>query len=198
MSMRSLQRSALLCLLVAAAATAQSSREVWKWVDRNGVTHYSDTPVEGATRVPLFGLPPPKDESASDAPQTAAPAAKPVAAPAVVYERLEFEAPGNGETFFNADAEIPVSLVLEPELGERDTVVLYLDGKRVADFPARGLQHRLVNVERGAHTLTAAIFNERADSLIQSAPRVFYLRQNTTLNPASGQPQPRPQPKPKR
>lgn len=195
---RKLHPAALLCVLLATSVAAQSSREVWKWVDKDGVTHYSDTPVAGATRVPLHGLPPPPEPGTAPAEPAPAATAQPAAAAAVVYERLEFEAPGNGETFFNADAEVPVSLLLEPELGPQDTVVLYLDGQRVADFPARGLQHSLAGLPRGAHTLTAAIFDAQANSRIQSSPRVFYVRQESVLNPASGQPQPRPQPKPKR
>ena len=38
---------ALLGIFVAAVATA----DVWRWVDENGVVHFSDTPVEGAERI---------------------------------------------------------------------------------------------------------------------------------------------------
>ena len=39
---------ALLGIFVAASASA----DVWRWVDDEGVVHFSDTPVEGAT-IPL-------------------------------------------------------------------------------------------------------------------------------------------------
>jgi len=32
-------------------SAAASSADVWRWIDRDGGVHYSDVPVEGATRV---------------------------------------------------------------------------------------------------------------------------------------------------
>ncbi len=32
-------------------AAASASADVWRWVDENGVVHFSDTPVEGAEQV---------------------------------------------------------------------------------------------------------------------------------------------------
>src|SRR5215207_5500773 len=49
-----LMRTALLFLLALAASGlsgAASASDVWKWVDDKGVTHYSDQPVPGATKI---------------------------------------------------------------------------------------------------------------------------------------------------
>ena len=47
-------RTALLLLLALAAPVLSSTAmatDVWKWVDEKGVTHYSDQPVAGATKI---------------------------------------------------------------------------------------------------------------------------------------------------
>lgn len=41
----------LISFLVLLAVSAAASAEVWRWVDSQGRVHYSDVPVEGATRV---------------------------------------------------------------------------------------------------------------------------------------------------
>ena len=44
-----------LLLLALLAGPALAAQTVWKWVDSNGVTHYADRPVPGATRMELSG-----------------------------------------------------------------------------------------------------------------------------------------------
>ena len=57
---------ALLCL----AAPAIAGTKLYKWVDANGVTHWSDTPVDGAKKVDVpapqsYSAPPPARVSPS-------------------------------------------------------------------------------------------------------------------------------------
>ena len=47
-------RTALLLLIALATSAlpgAATGADIWKWVDANGVTHYSDQPVQGATKI---------------------------------------------------------------------------------------------------------------------------------------------------
>jgi Domain of unknown function (DUF4124) len=41
----------LIALTVLLTVSAAASAEVWRWVDSQGRVHYSDVPIEGATRV---------------------------------------------------------------------------------------------------------------------------------------------------
>jgi hypothetical protein len=186
----------LLGMALAGLAEAQTTREVWRWVDANGVVHFSDTPQQGATRVQLAGSP------ATSAPKPAAPldtsAARPAAPERLQYESLKLTQPGNGETFFNADAQVPVGLSLTPSLARGDELALYLDGARVEEFPPTALDFMLTGLPRGAHTLTAAVVDRDGNLLLRSEPRVFHIRQNSVANPPVGpnlRPPPRPTPR---
>ncbi len=114
------------------------------------------------------------------------------------YESLRFVQPGNGETFFNADAQVPVGLTVVPALARTDGLALYLDGQRVDSFPPRAFNYLLSGLPRGAHTLTAAVVDPDGNVLLRSDPRVFHIRQNSVANPPVGPGiRPPPQPKPR-
>lgn len=195
---KSLTTTVLLALGLAMAAVglAQGSREVWKWTDANGVVHYTDTPQPGATRMQLSGMAPATAPKPT-APQDAS-AARPAAPERQQYESLQFTQPGNGETFFNSDAQVPVGLALTPSLARGDELALYLDGARVEEFPPTALDFVLTDLPRGAHTLTAAVVDRDGNMLLRSEARVFHIRQNSVANPPVGQsikPPPRPTPR---
>jgi hypothetical protein len=184
----------LLGLAMAAAGLAQNKREVWRWTDPGGVVHFSDTPQPGATRLVITT----STSAATPAPAGQASAATPASGPAeerVRYESLQFIQPGNGETFFNADAQVPVGLTIAPALSRTDELALYLNGQRVDGFPPRAFNHVLSGLERGAHTLTAAVVGPDGNVLLRSEPRVFHIRQNSVANPP-GRPGVKPIPRP--
>jgi hypothetical protein len=190
----------VLGLAMAGAALAQGKREVWRWTDASGVVHFSDTPHPGATRLVLStststsaSLPVPVAPSSAGTPATEEPAAE-----RVRYESLRFVQPGSGETFFNADAQVPVGLTVTPALARTDELALYLDGQRVDSFPPRAFNYSLTGLPRGAHTLTAAVIDSDGNVLLRSEPRVFHIRQNSVANPPVGpgvRPPPRPTPR---
>lgn len=181
------------CLLAMAVQAQESRRELWTWKDANGVTQYSDRPVPGAKRVELISVTPAPTPAAS-APQAAAGAAtaRPAAAAPLQYQELEFITPQDEETFYGADTSVDVRLRSEPALAEGHRLVLYIDGRRVGE----GYQHTLTGVERGAHALTAVIFDDQANERMRSAPRVFHIRQATTIAPRAVGPNLKPPPKP--
>ena len=185
---------ALLASLLAVAAVAQEAkRDVWVWTDQNGVTQYSDRPVPGARKLQLStATPAPPPASAAAAPATAAkPAAKDV-----VYERVEIWQPENGQTFFGADATVDVRMRTDPALASEDTLLLFLDGKRIETAPD-ALEHTLSNLERGAHTLSAVIMDAQGEEKIRSEPRVFHIRQPTVIQPQAVGPNIKPKPTPR-
>jgi hypothetical protein len=180
------------CLLAMAVQAQESKRELWTWKDANGVTQYSDRPVPGAKKVELAGVSSPAAAPASPA----APAGEPptrVSVPAPVqYRALEFVSPQNEESFFGADATVAVQLRSEPELATGHRVVLYLDGRQVGE----GYEHTLADLARGAHSLTAVIFDDQGNERMRSAPRVFYIKQPTTIAPRAVGPNVKAPPRP--
>jgi hypothetical protein len=170
------------CLFALAVQAQESKRELWTWKDANGVTQYSDRPVPGAKRVELHTSTPVAPAPAAR-PATAMPEAKPAAA-SVQYQSLEIWQPESGETFFGADA----------------TVNVRLDGKPV-EAASNAYEHTFSTLERGVHSLTAMIFDDRGKEKIRSEPRVFNIKLPTTIEPrAVGpnlKPKPTPQPAPR-
>ena len=120
-------------LLVLLAGPALAGQTVWKWVDGNGVTHYSDRPVPGATRMeistgssvgPTYS-PDAYDSSTSPQDAPAAPAG---------YRSFEIWRPSQEETIPNTGGTATVNLRLEPSLQAGHSISLYLDGKIVEGF----------------------------------------------------------------
>jgi hypothetical protein len=187
----------LLGVVQAGPASAETKRDLWKWTDADGVVHFSDKPQPGATRVSIAtGVSTP---AAQPVVPTQPANSKPPVQERVQYESLQLTQPGNGETFFNTDAQVPVGLALTPSLARGDELALYLDGQRVEGFPPTALDYLLTDLERGAHTLTAAVVDRDGNILLRSDARVFHIRQNSVANPPVGPgvrpPPPRPTPR---
>ena len=183
------------CLLATAslAQSTQTRREVWQWVDENGVTHFSDQPTPGARKIVLVGSTP--RTSSAPAPSSAAAATRgttPPAAAPVQYNSLEIWQPANGATFFGADATVEVRLRSEPELAPGDRLLTYLDGRLLPNENAN--EHVLSSLDRGVHSLTSVIVDRQGNERIRSAPVVFHIKQPTADNPRNRGPAQRPAP----
>ena len=139
-----------LLLMVSAGAVAA---EVWRWVDENGVMHFSDRPHPGAERVELT---PAQTFTAPALPPPRQPASREAAEPASPYSRVTIVSPGAGEMFWNIGGELTVQLELEPQLIRGHELRMFLDGNRVEGVPQGPVQFTIGEVWRGEHTLRAA------------------------------------------
>lgn len=182
---------ALLAFLLSPAATAQ---EIYRWVDKNGVVHYSDQPGPGAEKITLSGA------IAREPAEAEAPALyrserrEPPPAPA--YRSLAITSPAMDEVFFGSDADVNVQLALDGELQPGHEVAVFLDGARVG---SDGLSATLSGVGRGTHVLRAAVLSENGSPLVTSPEITFHVRQASTATPPVGpalRPPPRPAPRP--
>ncbi|MBP9592370.1 MAG: DUF4124 domain-containing protein [Steroidobacteraceae bacterium] len=177
------------CMIALSGHAQDSKREFWKWRDANGVTHYSDRPVPGATRVVVAGVQRPATPPAT-APARAS-ATRPAPAETVTYRSLEIWQPENGESFFGADATVNIRMRSDPELAPGHNLRLYVDG-RLQQGATNSLEYSLANLDRGAHSATAVISDARGNELIRSEPRVFHIRQPSIVPPANVGPGVRP------
>ncbi len=184
----------LAAILCASSGHAQESkRDLWTWTDANGVTHFSDRPVPGARRIEMTTSSTPAP--AAEPPPTAAPAsAGRQTAPAVEYRSLEIWEPEQDASFFGADVAVNVRMRVEPDLAPGHRLFLFLDGQRV-EGATDVLEQTLTGVPRGAHSLTAVIWDAGSTELFRSQPRVFHVRQPTINQPAAVGPNLRPRPK---
>lgn len=187
-------RTALYVFLTLAALPAFAGQTVWKWVDEKGVTHFSDSPVPGATKMEL-GSSAPRSSSTEPAPTyTPSPAETRPTGPA--YSRLVIESPAPDESIINTGGKVTIRLASTPALSRDHVVTLYMDGARVEGFPANGMSFELSEVPRGSHTLKVVV-SARSGEMVQESPTTtFHVRQESIANPPVG-PALRNQPRPR-
>jgi hypothetical protein len=183
-------RTALI-LLVLLAAPALAGQTVWKWVDEKGVTHYSDQPVPGAQRVEIT------TSKAGTVTGGLGTTSGDVVRPSFPGYRLAIQKPSNEETIVNTAGTVDVRLAIEPNPQPGHALYLYLDGKRVPDFPSNAVQFTLRDIPRGTHSLGAVVEDARGVR-IQETWASFTVRQESIANPPVGptlRPPPKPQPR---
>jgi len=157
----------LLCLLPLTAIA-----DVYEWVDKDGRTHYSDTPRSGAKRIPLpdFQPVPPPPSLEGTFPDGGA-----ADTPAPTITALRIVKPGEGETVFDNSGSVPVEWMTEPPA--TDSNIRYriqLDGQAQPALQS-GRSFTLQGVERGEHTLLVTAVSPDGRSLAASKPVKFYL-----------------------
>lgn len=168
-----------LVLLCAWAVVAQAE-EVWRWVDENGVVHYSDRPRPGAEKIELRGaqtyrapaMPPRRAEEPAGADEDSAPG----------YSGFRIVAPAQGETLWNIGGELSVQLEVQPSLAPSHRVRVYLDGQLREDSP-QATQITLAEVYRGEHQLRAVIVDPQGREVAATEDVTFYVQQASLQNP---------------
>jgi len=187
-------------LVFCLAAAAAGATELWRWVDDNGIVHYSDRPAPGAEKVIIQGAQtfsvPAAGESA------ASPAEEREDGEEATYRRFAITQPAREETFWNIEGRLDVSIDVAPAIRGRHALKVYLDGQPVDGVPPAAPSFIMGNVFRGEHTLRASIVDEQGRELVSSQPVRFFVRQTSQLNPnnPAGRPPsvPRPTPLPAR
>ena len=137
-------------MLVCSAALAAT---VYKWVDENGVVHYSDQPHPNAEKLQVHAAQSYKP-SALDAP-AAGGGATPAAAPAP-YRGCAIVQPQDGQAFANVDS-LTVVVQTDPQLHQGDKVYVTVDGQALNGGNPTGSQFVLSPVDRGTHTAQALV-----------------------------------------
>ena len=161
---------------------------MYRWVDDDGVLHFSDSPRPG-TRNPqdqAFEIRPPnvsesravkprmKPESTDSKPDADNNAPAPMG-----YQRLSISSPSNGDTLWNIAGSLNVSVQLSPPLRDGDGIVILLDGKSLTPRPVRGSSITVTGVYRGEHTMTAVVRDATGSDVFSSAPIRFVVQQAT-------------------
>jgi hypothetical protein len=192
-------RTALLLLLALAASGssgAASAADVWKWVDEKGITHYSDQPVPGATKIEVRAGNVAESGSADVA--SSRPAAPDSSAAAPGYRDFEIYRPEVDEAIINTGGQVNVEIRIDPSVQPLHTLSLYLDGKLVTGFSRNSLSYALTEVPRGVHSVTAVITDQYGKTVRETSPVGFSVRQESVAQPPVGptlRPPPKPQPR---
>lgn len=185
----------------ALSGPASANQTVWKWVDANGVTHYSDRPVPGATKMELnLG----KSSSAANTPAASSSSSSVSTTSAnagPVYRNFEIWKPGSDENITNTGGVVPVEVRIDPVLQPGHSLFLYLDGRLVEGYPDNTTSFELKEVARGMHTLRAIINAGSGTRVQETAQVVFNVLQASVAQPPVGptlRPPPKPKPNPQR
>ena len=189
---------AILLLTVSSIAAG----DVYKWVAPDGSVYYEDQPRNGAQRLELPMWVPPTPPPASP---LSSPPIAPIA-PKLDYDEITVKRPRQGEFVREEGGGIAVFVAVRPSL-RRDlghVIRIVLDGVPQGS-DSRDLTRRLVDVDRGEHTVAALVVDPKGRVLIESQPVSFFY-QRTTVFPPKFQPfqpfprapnvPPRPSPKP--
>lgn len=152
---------------------------VYKWVDAQGVTHYSDQPHPDAKTVDVA----PVQTYHSPAPANTSSSASSASPAGPGYTTCALVRPENDEVFLNTST-ITARLRLEPQLRQGDTVSVAIDGKRVPNQPTAGTEFVIADVERGTHTMTVTVYDATGKEQRCLTPAVtFHVRQPSVQAP---------------
>lgn len=160
---------------------AVAGTTVYRWVDAQGVVHYSDQPHKGAKQVKSgtltvinYKTPPSSSLKAA----TSAPPAQTAAGPGYHVKIL---APSAGTTLWPVNYKIHVRVKVTPPLQGAALLQYSYDGKNVGK-PTADTRVELHKVYRGTHTLTVTVVGPKGQSEGQASSK-FYVRQHSILNP---------------
>lgn len=160
-------------LILLMVAIPLHAADVYKSVDRDGNTVFSDVPSENAEKIEVRDLPTiPALEQQPVRPLKAEPVER--------YNTLIIASPKHDETYFRSEGDLVVALQIQPRLASGDTVVLYLNSNEF--LSGRSLTYSIPELDRGTYQLRVAI-KDATDKIIKSSETVtFHLRQTSILN----------------
>ena len=167
-------------LLIAGGVFGQA----YRWVDEDGLVHYSDRPEPGAELVMLPQQTRSSRPSSRPAPTTSRSSRYSTSQQEepedtrFAYESIEVSSPAAEETLWNIEAVVSVVVSLQPGLRPGHRVRAYFDGEsQMVD----GTRFQLDGAFRGTHNIQVEILDETGEMMIRSRPNRFYVQQNTII-----------------
>ena len=177
--MRSI-RFTLICLglLLSAGTFAANGGQttVYKWIDPQGVVHYSDQPHPNAQKLEIrgaqtFSAMPPPQSSTTTAPAQTQPSS-------AAYDSCAITQPADQQMLTNVYQATAV-VQTSPQLRSGDEVRLFVDGKQIQGsgtsftFP----------VFRGQHSVQAVIEDSTGQIVCETNSVTFFVHQPSIQNP---------------
>ncbi len=174
-------RRLLFTLLLLAAPLALAAT-VYKWVDENGVVHYSDQPHPNAEKVHVKEPQTYRESNPLAAPAAPSPDGGGGGGP--TYRGCSIAQPADNEDLANPDSLVVV-VRTDPPLRPGDQVFVTLDGQALNDGRPTGAQFTISPVERGTHALQATVRDSGGALLCQTSGVSYSVHQPSVLNPAN-------------
>lgn len=171
--------AALAVLASCAGMVVAQTITTYRWVDAQGVVHYSDTPQPGAQVIQLQSA---QTYHATPAPPPPPGAKATTADPDSPYQSCGIAQPAAEASFF-APESVPVAVQLAPGLRPGDDLTVTVDGAELP--PVAPGRYQVTAPERGAHTVNVAIHDADGKQVCRASPVTFYVQQPSLLSPTS-------------
>ena len=136
--------------------------QVYKTVDEQGNTVFTDTPSGNATPVEIQQTNTAPAVKVSPKPTEIKPQA-----PDSIYQSLSISSPRDGHHIVNGLVAFNVNMSVEPALRQGDSLVLLINGSQHSS--GQGLSRQVESIARGEHTLAAKIIDAKGKTLISSS-----------------------------
>jgi hypothetical protein len=155
---------------------------IYKWVDADGVVHYSDQSSPGAEKIVTAV---PSAPISSGARSAATPSAPSRSAPrgGLNYTEFSITSPAPEQTFFGDDV-VAVHLNLNPSLRPNQAITWHLNGKEL-DLAPDAVSFPMPHLDRGTYSLAATITDQQTSESETSNSVTFFVRQPSALSPQS-------------
>jgi len=154
------------CLFLCTGIHAET---IYRSVDKDGNTVFSDTPTEGAEEMQIQNIQtitlPPVETTSSPTPVDSTETS--------VYESIAITSPANDEAIRNNEGIINVSISIQPALQANHILTLYLDGEEIQSSASPSFS--LENVSRGSHQLRASVKDQAGRLKLSSPSTSFHM-----------------------
>jgi hypothetical protein len=164
------------------ACASAWSATVYKWVDDQGVVHFSDQPNPKAQKLEIAGAQTYGAPAASSAPPPAAAAAPPPSSPAVCV----IDTPAVGQVFwdvFSISGHVTLA-----HAGDGAQPSLRMDGLDISSLLSPNGSFVVNDLTRGDHTLTLQVSNAKGEVTCEATSVGFSIRQRAGAGGPNGTP----------
>ena len=162
------------------ACAGASAATVYKWVDDNGVTHYSDQPNPKAQKLEIADAQTYGSRQATLAAPVAAAAAGSAPAAAVPAVCM-IDSPTGGQVYL--DTYSFSGHVTLAHVGAGSQPTLLLDGQDISSQLQPSGTFTVPQVDRGDHTLTLQVNSAQGGTACQGNTVTFSVRQRSAAGP---------------
>ena len=167
-----------ICLFLLGASSA-GAMDVWRWVDKDGVVHFSDRPMPGAEKIQLNAAPKPGTAT----PNYTAPAPRAAADAAPFrYTRCAITTPAQDDVFDYTEA-IAAGIDLLPDYRDGDRIQATLNGERVKEWSESATSYAFAGLPRGSYSLVVTVLSADGQVLCMADAVGFHVRQPSLLTP---------------
>jgi hypothetical protein len=168
-----------LCLLGLSGFSVATT--LYRWVDAQGVVHYSDTPHEGAQVMHISGAQTYHGASAAPATPSAATSSQPGKKPEP-YDSCVITQPAPDAAMY-APESVAVSVAVSPGLHDGDQLTVQVDGRQLEASTQGGQSFVIAQPDRGDHSISAQVRSPDGAMLCNAPPVTFSVTKPSVNSP---------------